>query len=288
MSFQILQRAYAPYGTAAQFPASGDSRLIYRATDTGYLYTWDASESAYKLAGIDPATAPYLGLHAQADDAARLGGQLPSYYAANGHTHAQSAIDSSSGWITTALAGKQAAGSYLTTTGTAADSAKLGGQLPSYYAQASHVHNYAGSASPGGSASDAEKLGGYSPEHFSFDGHGHSQGSIDSGYGWISTALALRVSTASTALGSYGDTASGGVLSSAASWANLPVGYSRIHNADGSVGFPTATQYYYITKIANLDVWGGYCVRAVQYTTAEVWYGVSTSSAALPTWRKCA
>ena len=57
MSFQILQRAYAPYGTAAQFPASGDSRLIYRATDTGYLYTWDASESAYKLAGIDPATA---------------------------------------------------------------------------------------------------------------------------------------------------------------------------------------------------------------------------------------
>ena len=184
MSFQILQRAYAPYGTAAQFPASGDSRLIYRATDTGYLYTWDASESAYKLAGIDPATAPYLGLHAQADDAAMLGGQLPAYYAqavhahtfssltskpttlagygitdaaaashthsgyetaignpsANGYllsstsagvrswvapyshpaTHAQSVIDSSAGWITTALAGKQAAGSYLTTTGTAA------------------------------------------------------------------------------------------------------------------------------------------------------------------------
>ena len=135
MSFQILQRAYAPYGTAAQFPASGDSRLIYRATDTGYLYTWDASESAYKLAGIDPATAPYLGLHAQADDAARLGGQLPSYYAANGHTHAQSAIDSSSGWITTALAGKQAAGSYLTTTGTAADSSKLGGVAASGYIQ---------------------------------------------------------------------------------------------------------------------------------------------------------
>lgn len=84
MSFQILQRAYAPYGTAAQFPASGDSRLIYRATDTGYLYTWDASESAYKLAGIDPATAPYLGLHAQADDAARLGGQLPSAYVRTG------------------------------------------------------------------------------------------------------------------------------------------------------------------------------------------------------------
>ena len=34
--------------------------------------------------------------------------------------HAQSVIDSSTGWITTALAGKQAAGSYLTTTDTAA------------------------------------------------------------------------------------------------------------------------------------------------------------------------
>ena len=52
MSFQILQRAYAPYGTAAQFPASGDSRLIYRATDTGYLYTWDVTAGIYKLASI--------------------------------------------------------------------------------------------------------------------------------------------------------------------------------------------------------------------------------------------
>lgn len=104
MSFQILQRAYAPYGTAAQFPASGDSRLIYRATDTGYLYTWDASESAYKLAGIDPATAPYLGLHAQADDAAKLGGQLPSYYAQAGHTHNYAGSSSPGGAATTALA----------------------------------------------------------------------------------------------------------------------------------------------------------------------------------------
>lgn len=104
MSFQILQRAYAPYGTAAQFPASGDSRLIYRATDTGYLYTWDASESAYKLAGIDPATAPYLGLHAQADDAARLGGQLPSYYAQAGHVHNYAGSSSPGGAATTALA----------------------------------------------------------------------------------------------------------------------------------------------------------------------------------------
>ena len=117
MSFQILQRAYAPYGTAAQFPASGDSRLIYRATDTGYLYTWDASESAYKLAGIDPATAPYLGLHAQADDAARLGGQLPSYYAQSGHTHNYAGSSTPGGAATTALActGNAATASALAT-----------------------------------------------------------------------------------------------------------------------------------------------------------------------------
>ena len=236
MSFQILQRAYAPYGTAAQFPASGDSRLIYRATDTGYLYTWSASESAYKLAGIDPATA--VSTHNTAPDAhadirtalagkqdagsfagsstpggaattalectgnaatattaadsSKLGGQLPSAFASASHTHsgyetamgspsvdgyllsstsagvrswvapyshpethAQSVIDSSSGWITTALAGKQAAGSYLTTTGTAADSAKLGGVAASGYSQTSHTHNYAGSSSAGGAATTA-------------------------------------------------------------------------------------------------------------------------------------
>jgi hypothetical protein len=75
----------------------------------------------------------YLGLHAVADDSAMLGGQLPSYYetaignpSANGYllssttagvrswvapyshpaTHAQSVIDSSTGWINTALENK--------------------------------------------------------------------------------------------------------------------------------------------------------------------------------------
>jgi hypothetical protein len=163
--------------------------------------------------------AHYLGLHAQADDAAKLGGQLPSYYSQADHTHtfagltskpttlagygitdaaaashthsgyetaignpsadgyllsstaggvrswvapyshpathAQSVIDSSSGWITTALDGKQPAGSYLTTTGTAADSEKLGGVAASGYSQTSHTHNYAGSSTPGGAATTA-------------------------------------------------------------------------------------------------------------------------------------
>ena len=57
-------------------------------------------------------------------------------------THPQYAVDNSTGWITDALAGKQAAGSYLTTTGTAADSSKLGGQLPSAFAAASHTHAF--------------------------------------------------------------------------------------------------------------------------------------------------
>ena len=104
MNFQILQRAYAPYDTAAQFPVSGDSRLIYRATDTGYLYTWNASESAYKLAGLDPTTAPFLGLHAQADDSAKLGGQLPSYYSIVGHAHNYAGSSTAGGAATSAEA----------------------------------------------------------------------------------------------------------------------------------------------------------------------------------------
>lgn len=54
MSFQILQRSYAPFETLANFPPYGDSRLVYRATDTGYIYTWDVTAGIYKLASISP------------------------------------------------------------------------------------------------------------------------------------------------------------------------------------------------------------------------------------------
>jgi len=148
MSFQILRRAYAPYGTAAQFPASGDSRLIYRATDTGYLYTWDASESAYKLAGIDPATVQSDISTLQGNVATLTQGIQDAVSTHNTATDAHADIRS-------ALDGKQPAGSYLTTTGTAADSAKLGGVAASGYSQTSHTHNYAGSSTPGGAATTA-------------------------------------------------------------------------------------------------------------------------------------
>ena len=62
--------------------------------------------------------------------------------------------------IRTLIAGKQPAGSYLTTSGTAADSAKLGGVAASGYSQTSHTHNYAGSSSPGGAATSAEECAG--------------------------------------------------------------------------------------------------------------------------------
>ena len=48
-------------------------------------------------------SAHYLGLHAQADDAAKLGGQLPSYYAQDGHTHNYAGSSSPGGAATTAL-----------------------------------------------------------------------------------------------------------------------------------------------------------------------------------------
>lgn len=170
MSFQILQRAYAPYGTAAQFPASGDSRLIYRATDTGYLYTWDASESAYKLAGIDPATAPYLGLHAQADDAARLGGQLPSYFAQASHTHTFSSLTSKpttlAGYgITDAAAASHVHSGYETAIGNPSVSGYLLSSTPA--GVRSWVAPYSHPAT-------------------------HAQSMIDSSTGWISTALANK------------------------------------------------------------------------------------------------
>ena len=57
--------------------------------------------------------------------------------------------------LRTLIDGKQAAGSYLTTTGTAADSAKLGGVAASGYSQTSHTHNYAGSSTSGGAATTA-------------------------------------------------------------------------------------------------------------------------------------
>ena len=45
---------------------------------------------------------------------------------------------------------------YLGLHAQADDAATLGGQLPSYYAQSGHVHNYAGSSTPGGAATSAE------------------------------------------------------------------------------------------------------------------------------------
>ena len=62
--------------------------------------------------------------------------------------------------IRTLIAGKQPAGSYLTTSGTAADSSKLGGVAASGYSQTSHTHNYAGSSTPGGAATSAEECAG--------------------------------------------------------------------------------------------------------------------------------
>lgn len=57
----------------------------------------------------------------------------PSKYSPSTHSHTQSQITNIGGWITTALEGKQPVGSYLTTTGTAADSSKLGGIVAGNY-----------------------------------------------------------------------------------------------------------------------------------------------------------
>jgi len=63
----------------------------------------------------------YLGIHATADDSAKLNGQSASYYATASHNHDTT---------------------YLGLHATADDSAKLNGQSASYYATASSLGNY--------------------------------------------------------------------------------------------------------------------------------------------------
>ena len=94
------------------------------------------THSGYETAIVNPSANGYLLSSTTAG--------VRSWVAPYSHpaTHAQSVIDSSTGWITTALAGKQAAGSYLTTTGTAADSAKLGGVAAASFSQTSHTHEF--------------------------------------------------------------------------------------------------------------------------------------------------
>jgi len=98
-------------------------------------------------------------------------------------------IDSSTGWITTALAGKQAAGSYLTTTGTAADSAKLGGVAAASFSQTSHTHAFSSLTSK------PTTLSGYGITDAASASHAHTQDSISSAAGWITDALAGKQPT---------------------------------------------------------------------------------------------
>jgi len=224
-------------------------------------------------------SAHYLGLHAAADDSARLGGQLPSYYesaignpSVSGYllssttegvrswvapyshpaTHAQSVIDSSTGWITDALAGTQPSG------------------------------NYAGSATPGGAANSAVKLE---------TARTLTIGATDKAFdGSTNVSFSLSeigaVSINETKLGTVGNVPLDSVTNTAAKWSALPVGYACIFNVSiGTDGGLPSGHYYYVTKIANGDVAGKYLVLAKMVGGNEIYYGEGKSTE-LPTWKR--
>lgn len=138
----------------SDLPQIGDPQIVYMVNgdteELNSLYYWDAAEMCYKIIEtgedavvmVDVTMAEYEALSDEeknngliynvtdededdesviAEDSARLGGQLPSYYAS---------VD----YVDEAIA--NGGGSAAE----AEDSKKLGGQLPSYYATADHGH----------------------------------------------------------------------------------------------------------------------------------------------------
>jgi hypothetical protein len=100
----------------------------------------------------------------------------------------------------------------------------------------------------------------------------------------LQTALDDKVSVSATGLGIVGN-GSCGTLPTPADWAAIPVGGARMYNGTTATGFP-GDWWYYVTKIANRDMEGGYCVMAVDFTTAATYMGVAGTSADYPTWKR--
>jgi hypothetical protein len=100
----------------------------------------------------------------------------------------------------------------------------------------------------------------------------------------LQNALDDKVSVSATGLGIVGN-GSVGTLSTPADWAAIPVGCARIYIGTTATGFP-GDWAWYVTKIANRDVGGGYCVMAVDFLYAGTYMGCAGTSADYPTWRQ--
>lgn len=117
------------------------------------------------------------------------------------------------------------------------------------------------------------------PSTFTPSSHTHAQSEVTS----LVTDLADRVQKSTTNLGKVGSVSLQS-LSSAADWANLPIGKAvMVHS--GSVGRPSwAAGYGYVIKGAARDTSGGGSWIWIDYYTGEIVGGKSGDSATLPTW----
>lgn len=90
-----------------------------------------------------------------------------------------------------------------------------------------------------------------------------------------------------TSLGLTGNLSINSTCDTAAEWAALPVGYSRLFsNAIGTAGGLPTNNYYYVFKTANRDGSGGGAYIAIQHDTYEMFFGKADTSSVLPTWKK--
>lgn len=128
------------------------------------------------------------------------------------------------------LAGKQDSGSYLTTTGTAADSSKLGGQLPAYYSVA-HSHPYLSST---GKAADSEKLDGVDGSNYArLDQANTSNIRVDTNgtdYWYDAQLIANAPSNATAAIAIRGTTDANTIQLRAGNAGGAPLLYLRDHD----------------------------------------------------------
>ena len=176
--------------------------------------------------------------------------------------------------------------------------------------ETSHTHNYAGSSTAGGAATSAEActgnaatatkwatarsvtLSGVVTGSADIDGSADATVSTSIADGalpiaktsGLQDALDDKVSVSATCLGIVGNV-SKGTLSTPADWADIPVGCSRIYNGTTETGFPS-DWWWYITKIANRDMDGGYCVMAVDFLYAATYMGCAGTSEDYPTWKQ--